>query len=206
MGVRANGQEKLWRYGGLARLWARSLILSAVALTAISVALEATSGGGASTRWFAVLVGVTGLSGAIFVPLLRVWLSRAALPSLRLDGADRLSGNRRLEASPADWRRWSIVIGLVLLVSSAMMLTFLIGVLERGGTAEGVVIGTLLAWGIVTIEDARRIDRAEREQGRRYYASCRRPIAVAECLVWAPAAPAMIPPEGIQEPGLEGAL
>ena len=183
----ANGQEKLWRYGGLARLWAWSLIVSAIALTAISVALEASSDDSSLPRWFAVFLGVTGVTGVIFIPLLRKWLRRAALPSLRLDGAERLSGQRRLEASRGDWRRWSIVIGLILLVASAMMLTFLIGVLKRGGTAEGVVIGTLLAWGIVTIEDARRIDRAEREQGRRYYASCRRPMAVAERLIWIPA-------------------
>jgi hypothetical protein len=64
------------------------------------------------------------------------------------------------------------------------MLVFLIGVLGAGGTAEGVVVGMVAAWGAATLEDARRIDAAEAAEGRRYYAACRRPTGVGGKLVW----------------------
>jgi hypothetical protein len=67
------------------------------------------------------------------------------------------------------------------------MMTFLIGVLGGGGTAEGVVVGLIAAWGLATLEDARAIDRAEDAEGRRYYAAVRRPAAVGDHLVWLPA-------------------
>jgi hypothetical protein len=66
------------------------------------------------------------------------------------------------------------------------MLVFLVGVLGRGGTAEGVVVGMLAAWGLATLEDARRIRRTEDAEGRDYFAACRRPTGVGDRLVWLP--------------------
>jgi len=176
--------EKLWRYSGLARLWSWSLIATAGVLLALSVGLQAGSDEGLTARWIGVALGVTGATGVVCLPFLRVWLRRSALPSVRLPAARKASGPRRLEASPADWRRWAAVTMAVLLVGGAAMLTFLVGVLGRGGTAEGVVVGLLAAWGLATLEDARRIEQTEAREGRRYYAACRRPTGVGHHLVW----------------------
>jgi ABC-type uncharacterized transport system permease subunit len=182
----ADGGEKLWSYAGLARLWSWSLIAVAALLLALSVALQAGAAEGLSARWFAAAFGVSGLTGALLVPLFRIWLRRAAMPSVRLPQAVRATGPRRLEASRRDWRRWALATGVVLLVGGAAMLVFLVGVLGRGGTAEGVVVGMLAAWGVATLEDVRRIRAAERAEGRRYYAACRRPTGVGNRLVWLP--------------------
>jgi len=107
---------------------------------------------------------------------------------VRLPQAVRATGPRRLEASPRDWRRWAAVTCGVLLVGGAAMLVFLVGVLGPGGTAEGVVVGMLAAWGAATLEDVRRIRAAELAEGRRYYAACRRPTGVGSKLVWIAAA------------------
>ena len=178
--------EKLWGYASLARLFSWTLIAVAGLMLLLSIGLQAATDEGLDARWYAAAFGITGVTGIICYPLLRVWLRKAALPSVRLPQAVRASGPRRLEASPRDWRRWAAFSGLVLTVGSAAMLTFLIGVLGRGGTAEGVVVGMLAAWGAATLEDARRIRATERSESRRYYASCRRPTGVGNKLVWLP--------------------
>jgi len=178
--------EKLWGYASLARLWSWTLIGVSVALLGLSVAIQAATEEGLDSRWWAAALGVTGLTGVISYPFFRVWLRKTALPSVRLPQAVRASGPRRLEASPRDWRRWARFTGLVVLVGGAAMLTFLIGVLGRGGTAEGVVVGMLAAWGLATLEDARRIRTIEEAEGRRYFAACRRPTGVGNRLVWVP--------------------
>lgn len=179
-----SGPEKLWDYARLARTWSWALIVVGLLLLGVSPALQATSPTGVSPRYLGILVAVTGATGLVFFPFLRVWLRRGAMPSARLPQAAKLAGPRRLEASPSDWRRFRLTMGGVLLVGSAAMLVFLVGVLGRGGTAEGVVIGVLLAWGLATLEDARRITRAEAEEGRRYFAACQRPTGVGRKLVW----------------------
>jgi hypothetical protein len=177
--------EKLWRYAALARMWSWCLIGVAGALLVVAVGIQAGSEDGLSARWLGIALGVSGLTGVLFFPLLRVWLRRSALPSVRLADAKRERGTpRRLEAAPADWRRWSAFTAALLLVGGAAMLTFLVGVLGRGGTAEGVVVGVLAAWGLATLEDARRIERVEREEGRRYYAAGSRPTGAGGKLVW----------------------
>jgi hypothetical protein len=181
--------EKLWRYASLARLWSWTLIGVAAALLPLSIALQAGSEEGLDAEWFAAALGVTGVTGVGLFPLFRVWLRKTALPSVRLPQAVRARGPRRLEASPRDWRRWGIVTVAILFVGSAAMLTFLVGILGRGGTAEGVVMGMLAAWGAATLEDVRRIVAAEEAEGRRYYAACRRPTGVGHHLVWLPLRP-----------------
>ncbi len=182
----ADTGEKLWGYASLARLWSWTLIGVAVVLLGLSVALQAPTEEGLDLRWWGAALGITGLTGVLCYPLFRVWLRKTALPSVRLPSAVRASGPRRLEATPRDWRRWGVATAAILLVGGAAMLVFLIGVLGRGGTAEGVVVGMLAAWGAATLEDVRRIVAAERSEGRRYYASCRRPTGVGNHLVWVP--------------------
>jgi hypothetical protein len=177
--------EKLWRYTTLARTWSWSLIGVAGALLVVGIGLQAGSEDGLTARWLGIALGVSGLTGIVFFPLLRVWLRRSGLPSVRLPSATREPGTpRRLEAAPADWRRWTALTAGLLLVGGAAMLTFLIGVLGRGGTAEGVVVGVLTAWGLATLEDSRRIERTEAEEGRRYYAAGARPTGAGGKLVW----------------------
>ena len=182
----ADSGEMLWRYASLARLWSWCLIVVGILLLGLSVAIQAGSDEGLTGRWFAAAFGIAGITGAIMFPLFRVWLRKAALPSVRLPQAVRASGPRRLEASPRDWRRWALFTAVVLLVGGSAMLVFLIGVLGRGGTAEGVVAGAIVAWGVATLEDAQRILAIEETEGRRYYAACRRPTGVGGKLVWLP--------------------
>lgn len=178
--------EKLWPYATLARLWSWTLIGVSLALLALSFALQAGADEGLTGFWIATTLAISGVTALVLVPLFRVWFRRATLPSLLLPRATRARGPRRLEASPRDWRRWGAITVTIMLVGGAAMLTFLIGVLGRGGTAEGVVVGMLAAWGLATLDDVRRIRRIEAEEGRRYYAACRRPTSVGEHLVWIP--------------------
>lgn len=178
--------EKLWGYASLARLFSWTLIAVGGLMLLLSIGLQAATAQGLDSNWYAAALGITGITGVICYPLFRVWLRKAALPSVRLPQAVRASGPRRLEATPRDWRRWALFSGVVLTVGGAAMLTFLIGVLGRGGTAEGVVVGMLAAWGAATLEDSRRIRRIETTEGRRYFAACRRPTGVGNKLVWLP--------------------
>ena len=179
--------EKLWRYASLARLWSWALVASAIALLGLAAAMEAGSPGGIDGWWVAAAFGISGVTGVILYPFFRVWLRRSAMPSLKLPQAQPASGPRRLEATPADWRRWAVIIGVVMFVGSAAVMVFLVGVLGRGGTAEGVTVGMMAAWGLATLSDVRRIRAVEAEEGRRYYAACRRPTGVGNNLVWVPA-------------------
>lgn len=175
--------ERLWSFVGLTRLWAWSLIGSGVGLVGVAAGLQATQTRGLDGRWWLMLGISMTLSLGIFYPFLGAWLGRAANPSARLPAATPLKGSVAT-AGRGDWRKWGILIPLTLFVGSVMMMSFLIAQLGRGGTAEGVVIGVMLAWGVVTLRDVRRIQGIEQREGRRYFASCRRPVAIAETLVW----------------------
>ena len=182
------GQEKLWRYTSLVRLWSWALIGVGAAMLAVGAAFQAGSQRGLSAQWVGVAIGVSGATGVVFYPLLRMWLRKTA-PSGYLPRAKRLGGPRRLEAGPADWRRWGLVTSVFLFVGSAAMLAFLVGVLRNSGPdgiAEGVVVGLVGAWGVVTLGDARSIERTEAAEGRRYFATGRRPTAAGNRLVWVP--------------------
>ncbi len=192
MGTMGRGQQdKLWRYTSLVRLWSWALIGVGGAMLLVGAALQAGSKTGLSATWVGVAVAVSGLTGAVFYPLLRMWLRKTA-PSGYLPKATRLSGPRRLEAGPADWRRWALMTVVFLLVGSAAMLAFLVGVLRDSGPdgiAEGVVVGVVAAWGLVTLGDARAIERTEHAEGRCYFAAGDRPTAAGNRLVWTPAEP-----------------
>lgn len=184
-------QDKLWRYTSLVRLWSWALIGVGGAMLLVGAALQAGSSNGLSATWIGIALAVSGLTGAVFYPLLRMWLRKTA-PSGYLPKATRINGARRLEAGPADWRRWGAMTVVFLLLASAAMLAFLVGVLRDSGPdgiAEGVVVGVVAAWGLVTLRDARAIERTERAEGRRYFASGDRPTAAGNRLVWTPAEP-----------------
>ena len=145
-------------------MYALEIIGVALLLVAVSIALEATSEDGWTWTWLGVLIGMTGITGLVFFPLLRAWLRKGAAPS--------------------DWRRFAALSSILLFVGSVAVLLFLVAVLGRGGTAEGVVIGVLLAWGLVTLEDGRRIQRTQDGEKRVYWAAGRRPWGAGNRLVF----------------------
>ena len=113
-----------------------------------------------------------------------MWLRKGGLPSLKLPDAQPAEGPRMLAAAPSDWRRFAAISSVLLFLGSAATLIFLVAVLGRGGTAEGVVIGVLLAWGLVTFEDGRRIQRTQADENRVYWAAGTRPWGAGNRLVY----------------------
>ncbi|MBM3634914.1 MAG: hypothetical protein FJW99_06470 [Actinobacteria bacterium] len=182
--IRVGDRDLLWDYARLARMYGIQLLGVSVALVVVSIILEATSEDGWSWWWLGTLTAMTGITGLVFFPILRVWLRRGGLPSIRLPDAQPAEGRRMLAAAPGDWRSFAAIVAILLFISAAATLLFLVAVLGRGGTAEGVVIGVLLAWGFVTLEDARRIARAQIEQKRTYWAAARRPWGAGNRLVF----------------------
>ncbi|MBM3664422.1 MAG: hypothetical protein FJW92_01320 [Actinobacteria bacterium] len=182
--VRIGDRDLLWDYARLARLYGIELLGVSVALVIVSIILEATSEDGWSWWWLGTLVAMTGITGLIFFPLLRVWLRKGGLPSIRLPDAQPAEGPRMLAAAPSDWKRFATLSGVLLFISAFATMLFLIAVLGRGGTAEGVVIAVLLAWGFVTLEDGRRIQRTQADEKRTYWAAGRRPWGAGNRLVF----------------------
>jgi hypothetical protein len=182
--IRLGPKDILWDYARLARMYGIELLGVGGALIIVSVLLEATSEGGWSWWWLGTLVAITGVTGLVFFPLLRSWLRKGGLPSISLPDAQPAMGPRILAAGPSDWRRWASLTSVGLFVSAFATLLFLVAVLGRGGTAEGVVIGVILAWGLVTLEDGRRIIATQQEEGRMYWAAGRRPAGAGNRLVF----------------------
>jgi hypothetical protein len=124
-------------------------------------------------------------STLVFFFLLRGWMGNGGLPSALLPDAAADSGvPRRTEPTPRNWLVWTLSLGVGLFISSVLIMGFLIGVLGGGGLAEGVVSGVLIAWGLVTIQDVRRVEEIEADQQRTYFAACKRPVSVGSVLVW----------------------
>jgi hypothetical protein len=182
--IRIGARDLLWNYAQLARMYSFELLVVSLLLTIVSIILEATSEDGWSWWWLGTLVAITGITGLVFFPLLRSWLRRGGLPSISLPDAQPAEGSRMLAAAPSDWTRFAAVTSILLFVSAFATLLFLVAVLGRGGTAEGVVIGVLLAWAFVTLEDSRRITRTEADEQRVYWAAGRRPWGAGNRLVY----------------------
>ena len=182
--VRVGDRDLLWDYARLARMYGIQLLGVSAALVAVSIILEATSEDGWSWWWLGTLTAMTGITGLVFFPILRVWLRKGGLPSIRLPDAQPAEGRRMLAAAPGDWRSFAAIVAILLFISAGATLLFLVAVLGRGGTAEGVVIGVLLAWGFVTLEDARRIARTQLDEKRMYWAAARRPWGAGNRLVF----------------------
>jgi hypothetical protein len=182
--------DKLWSYPRLAALWGRSLVIAAILVLGVAVLVESGSTRGLDGRWFVVTSAALVSALVLFFFLLRIWMRSTALFSTRLGTAQRAPGEPRLvEADAGDWRRWGVYMVAFLFIGCAFMLLFLVGLLGTGGTAAGVVVGCIGAWGLVTLEDVRRITSAERDEGRRYFAACPRPLGIGNHLVWKPADP-----------------
>ncbi len=182
--IRLADRDLLWDYPRLSGLYGGVLFGVSAALLVLSAVLEATSEDGWSWVWLGVVIAIAGITGLIFLPLLSVWLRRSGLASIRLPDAQQVDGSRLLEAGPRDWRNWGILASLVMFVASAFMLVFLVAVLGRGGMAEGVVIGVLAAWGVVTMADGQKILAAQAEEGRQYFAAGQRPTGAGNRLVF----------------------
>ena len=182
--IRVGDRDLLWDYARLARMYGIQLLGVSVALVVVSIILEATSEDGWSWWWLGTLTAMTGITGLVFFPILRVWLRKGGLPSIRLPDAQPAEGRRMLAAAPGDWRSFAAIVAILLFISAGATLLFLVAVLGRGGTAEGVVIGVLLAWGFVTLEDARRIARTQLDEKRMYWAAARRPWGAGNRLVF----------------------
>ena len=93
-------QDKLWRYTSLVRLWSWALIGVGGAMLLVGAVLQAGSTTGLSATWVGVSVAVSGLTGAVFYPLLRMWLRKTA-PSGYLPKATRLSGHFFISEQPS---------------------------------------------------------------------------------------------------------
>lgn len=182
--VTLRDRDLLWDYARLSRMYGLVLIGVSFGLLILSAVLEATSEDGWSWVWLGVVIGMAGITGLIFLPLLSVWLRRSGLASIRLPDAQQADGSRLLEAGQRDWRRWAALSSVVLFIAAAFMLLFLVAVLGRGGIAEGVVIGVLTAWGVVTLADGQKIEATEIEEGRRYWAAGQRPTGAGNRLVF----------------------
>lgn len=182
--VTLKDRDLLWDYARLSRMYGLVLIGVSFGLLILSAVLEATSEDGWSWVWLGVVVAMAGITGLVFLPLLSVWLRRSGLASIRLPDAQQADGSRLLEAGQRDWRRWAILSSVVLFIAAAFMLLFLVAVLGRGGIAEGVVIGVLTAWGVVTLADGQKIEATEIEEGRRYWAAGQRPTGAGNRLVF----------------------
>jgi len=182
--VTLKDRDLLWDYARLSRLYGLVLIGVSLGLLLLSIVLEATSEDGWSWVWLGVVIGMAGITGLVFLPLLSVWLRRSGLASIRLPDAQQADGARLLEAGERDWRRWAMLSSIVLFIAATFMLLFLVAVLGRGGTAEGVVIGVLMAWGVVTMADGQKIEMTQETEGRRYWAAGQRPTGAGNRLVF----------------------
>ena len=177
--------EKLWRYTRLSRIWARTLIVVGILVFAVGLLMQIGDSWGAFVSWLITAVATVVPSTLVFFLLLRGWMGNGGLPSARLPDAAADSGvPRRSEPTSRNWLIWSLGLGTALFISSVLIMGFLIGVLGGGGVAEGVVAGVLIAWGLVTAKDVRRVERIEADQQRTYFAACRRPVSVGSVLVW----------------------
>ncbi len=177
--------EKLWRYTRLSRIWARTLIVVGVLVFVVGLAMQVGDSAAAFVSWVVTAVATLIPSTLLFFFLLRGWMGSNGLPSARLPDAAVDSGvPRRSEPTPRNWLTWTLGLGAALFVSSVCIMGFLIGLLGGGGVAEGVVAGVLIAWGLVTARDVRRVERIEADEKRAYFAACKRPVSVGSVLVW----------------------
>ncbi len=177
--------EKLWRYTSLLKVVAWVMIVVGILVIPMSLIAQA-SDPGVDLAYLLTILGTTIGTGAFFIPLLHVWM-RKSRPSAFLPRAEKLSGPRRIPAGRRDLVRWGITLGVFLFIATVLMVSFLVGVLETSGAdgiAEGVVAGLMVAWGVFTLGDARRIVRSEATEGRTYFTVAHRPTAAGNRLTW----------------------
>lgn len=155
------------------------MLIAAFAVGGLSLAMRAGDAG-IDAGWLRVFGLVTLGTLVLGLPFVRFGI---AAPSSRLPHAQQ--ADRALpHADAGRWRVWGAIIVLVVTIGALTTLVFLVAVLGEGGTAEGVVVGLLAAWGLATLADAHQIAVVERGQRRRYYAAVDRPTAVGRHVVW----------------------
>ena len=181
--------EKLWRYTSLVKAIAWALIC--VSMLMLPMSLLAQLGDGLTVKYAGTLLGISGITGVLFYPLMHMWF-RKSRPSAYLERATKLSGPRRMPAAQRDIVRWGVTVGVFLFIATVFMVGFLVPVLKDSGPsgiAEGVVVGVMAAWGVFNLDDVRKIQLAEREQGRTYFTVGHRPTAAGNRLFWTGAEP-----------------
>lgn len=177
--------EKLWGYARLSRIWARTLIVVGVMTFLVGSTFMIGTSASAAASWVIEASATLIASIAVFFFLLRGWMQNGGLPSARLgDASAEPKTPRRMEATDRNWQVWTLSLGAALLLSSVLIMGFLVGILGGGGVAEGVVAGVLIAWGLVTMRDVKRLERIQDEQSRTYFAACRRPVSVGSVLIY----------------------
>lgn len=182
----AHAPEKLWRYTSLVKAIAWALIVVGVVMLPLS--LLAQLGDGLTVKYTGTLLGISGITGVLFYPLLHMWFKKSR-PSAYLERAKKLSGPRRMPAAHRDVVKWGVTVGVFLFIGTVFMVGFLVPVLKDSGPsgiAEGVVVGLMGAWGVFNLDDVRKIEEAERTQGRTYFAVGHRPTGAGNHLFWTP--------------------
>jgi hypothetical protein len=177
--------EKLWRYTSLLKVVAWVMIVVGALVIPMSMVAQAADPG-VDGGYVVTILGTTLGTGVLFVPLLHMWM-RKSRPSAFLPRAEKLRGPRRIPASRRDLVRWGVTLGVFLFIATVLMVSFLVGVLETSGAdgiAEGAVAGLMMAWGLFTLGDARRIARTEAAEGRTYFTVAHRPTAAGNRLMW----------------------
>jgi hypothetical protein len=178
--------ERLWRYTSLVRATAWALI--AVGMLMLPLSLVGQLSSGLSVGYVGTLVGISGVTGVLFYPLMHLWFKRSR-PSAYLERAKPLSGPRRIAAGAGDIRRWGFTVGVFLFIGTVLMVGFLVPVLRDSGPdgiAEGVVVGLMAAWGVFNLDDVRRIVADEETTGRTYFTVGHRPTAAGNRLYFTP--------------------
>lgn len=183
-------RDKLWNYGRLCAVWAWTLVACAPVVLVVGALVEmGDPKDGLEGSWIPIALASFASSLVAFFFLLRMWMRPTAVPTGRLDDARQDKGKPRLlEAGRGAWRVWTALVVTFFLLGSLAMMGALVGILGSGGMAEGVVAGVLTAWGLVWLQDIRDLRRREGEEGRVYFAACRRPVSVGSTLVWRRAA------------------
>lgn len=178
-------RDRRWNYARVSRIWANGLVFGGAFVLISGVLLEFGDPKGDPGSWSLVAVGTAVPTAVLFFFLLRSWMRDGALPSARLPDAEPAGSLRRLpEPTRRQWSTWSVVLVAMITVGCLALTGFLVAVLGGGGTAEGVVVGVTVAWGVVTRRDVAALEAAQAAQQRRYDAVCRWPVSVAQELVW----------------------
>lgn len=172
--------DRRWRYARITGMWSNALLAAVPPVLVVAAVVQAGSDDGLNGRWLAVALLGT-VATAVIGYLL---MGGVAAPSSRLGLAER--ARRGVADSPtgAEWRRWQVICLAIAVVGSLSMFLFLLAILGRGGLVEAAVAGVIVAVGLATRRDARRIREIEEDAERRYYAVGPSPTGAGRRLVW----------------------
>lgn len=161
-------------------MWSTALLTAVPLVLIVAAAVQAGSDEGLGGRWLAVALLGT-VATAVVGYLL---MGGVAPPSSRLGLAERAGPDVAGSPTGAEWRRWRIICLAIAVIGSVAMFLFLLAILGRGGLVEAAVAGVIVAVGLATRRDARRIREIEDAGGRLYYAVGPTPTGAGRRLVW----------------------